>query len=442
MTPSAFISLPLSTSSSFAARDAATTAPSIAAKCSPFVSRNRAGHARRNPHPPAALRMLNGAVDDAPLSGEEKDGERQVIRIAIPSKGGILEDTKQLLAEVGINVQIKNPRQYVASLKGLEAEVWLQRPADIVRKVRHGHIDLGFTGYDLVAEHGGKENSIVSVHERLAYGECRLSVGVPMEWTNVSCMTDLRDLSASQVLRIATKYKNETARFMSKFDITNYEIVNMDGALEASTQMGTADCIIDIVSSGITLRENLLKEIDDGTLLNSSIQLIGNRRKLQTDVKLRKLTKEILERIEAHLLGKDNFNIIANIRGSSMVDVSRRLATYDNLRGVDGPTISPVVPSADSNDGMYAISIVVPKDRLYSAIQQLRNVGGSGVTVMPVSFIFPQTCLRWETLMKSLGIKDDVEDEVQQHVKGRDHGTIISSPAQENGSTVTSSSIS
>lgn len=342
-------------------------------------------------------------------NGLSSSSHRKVIRIAIPSKGGILDDTKQLLADVGINIQIKNPRQYVASMKGLDAEVWLQRPADIVRKVRDGDIDLGFTGYDLVAEYGGCTNAIVSIHERLAYGECKLAVGIPMGWNDCNSMVDVRKRAELHGLRIATKYKNETNRFMKEYGIENYGIVNMDGALEASTQMGTADVIVDIVSSGTTLRENLLKEIDDGTLLQSSMQLIGNREKLCENSafgdRLRDLTKEVLERIEAHLLGKNNFNIIANIRGSSMVDVSRRLATYDNLRGVDGPTISPVVPSADSDDGMYAISIVVPKDRLYSAIQQLRNVGGSGVTVMPVSFIFPQKCMRWETLTKSLDIK-------------------------------------
>lgn len=332
--------------------------------------------------------------------------ERDFIRVAIPSKGTILDDTKDLLSHVGVNVQIRNPRQYVATMRGVDAEVWLQRPADIVRKVRDGDVDLGFTGYDLVAEYGGRKSQIVSVHERLAYGECRLAVGIPMAWSDVTNVSELAIRSQHQSLRIATKYNNETARFLAQHGISNYRIITMDGALEASTQMGTADCIVDLVSSGVTLRENLLKEIDDGTLLNSSMQLIGNRQRLAEQSpfgdKLRRVTHELLERIEAYLLGKNNYNIIANIRGSSMVDISRRLASQKNLRGVDGPTISPVVPSADSDEGMYAISIVVPKDGLYSAIQQLRSVGGSGVTVLPVSFIFPQTSSRWDTLIRTL----------------------------------------
>lgn len=338
--------------------------------------------------------------------------KRSVIRIAIPSKGNILNDTKDLLANVGIDVQIQNPRQYVATLKGLDVEVWLQRPTDIVRKVRDSDVDLGIVGYDLVAEHGGDEGNVISVHERLGYGDCRLAVGIPMAWPECEDMAALRERSLHSELRVATKYRVQTNKFMAAHDISNFRLIKMEGALEASTQMGTADIIVDLVSSGTTLRENLLKEITGGTLLDSSMQFIANRDHLLEDSefgeRLRNMTKEILERIEGYLLGKLNYNIIANVRGSSMVDVSRRLATQGNLRGVDGPTISPVVPSSDLDEGMYAISIVVPKPQLYEAIQQLRGVGGSGVTVLPVSFIFPQQCKRWENLMQSLGITAQV----------------------------------
>lgn len=338
---------------------------------------------------------------------------RKVIRLAIPSKGEILADTKSLLSAVGIDVTLHNPRQYVASLKGMDVEVWLQRPGDIVRKVRNGDVDLGIVGYDLVAEYGGKSSQVLAVHDRLGFGECRLAIGVPTDWRDCKDMNDFRRRSAGSTLRIATKYSNEARRFLEAHGVENYSVIPMDGALEASTQMGTADCIIDLVSSGVTLRENMLKEIVGGTLLNSSMQLVGNREHLSEQSnfgdRLRRVTKELLERTEAHLMGMNHYNIIANIRGSSMVDVSRRLATQKNLRGVDGPTVSPVVPPADSDEGMYAISIVLPKEKLYSAIQQLRSVGGSGVTVLPVSFIFPQECRRWNTLLKSIDITSVVE---------------------------------
>lgn len=332
------------------------------------------------------------------------------IRIAVPSKGDMHKLTRMLLDDVGLSVILENPRQYEASVQGLDVQVWLQRPVDIVRKVASGDVDLGFVGTDLVAEYGGGGDEIIAVHDNLEFGQCRLSVGVPTSW-GVDNMDDLRKKSQGGPLRVATKFKNETGRFFKEHNISNYEIVYMDGALEASTSMGTADCIVDLVSSGTTLRENLLKEISGGTVLSSSMQLVGSRKHLgemsEFGERLRTLTRELLERIDAHLLGRNTYNIIANIRGSSMVDVSRKLSSQTDLQGVDGPTVSPVVPPADSDEGMYAISIVLPKEKLYSAVRQLRRVGGSGVTVLPVKFVFPGECVRWKELIRDLGVEQD-----------------------------------
>lgn len=331
---------------------------------------------------------------------------RRKMRVAMPSKGSMFEETKQLLREIGADVIIHNPRQYVAGLNGMDAELWLQRPPDIVRKVRDGDVDLGFVGHDLVAEYGNGSDEIVIVHDSLGFGACRLSIGIPMSWDGVRSMSDMRKLSEGHTMRIATKFLNLTQAFMDRHGITNYRIINMDGALEAATQMGTADFIVDLVSSGVTLRENLLREIDDGIILESTMQLVGNRALLSEDSeygeRLRSLTRELLERTEAHLLGRDNYNIIANIRGSSMVDVSRKLGGQTDLRGVDGPTISHVVPPADFDSGMYAISIVLPKSKVYSAVQQLRKVGGSGVTVLPVTYIFEEESARWKQLSEQI----------------------------------------
>jgi ATP phosphoribosyltransferase len=340
------------------------------------------------------------------------------IRVAIPSKGDMFEETKDLLSEIGAEVIIHNPRQYVAGLNGMDAELWLQRPPDIVRKVREGDVDLGFVGGDLVAEYGGDSEEVIVVHDELGYGSCRLAVGIPMSWDAVKCMAELKTMSSGRALRVATKFPKMSKSFMDRHGIEHYRVVNMDGALEAATQMGTADFIVDLVSSGVTLRENLLKEVRDGTILDSSMQLVGNRAHLSEDTafgeRLRTLTRELLERTEAHLLGRNMYNVIANIRGSSMVDVGRKLGGQTDLRGVDGPTISPVVPPADYDSGMYAISIVLPKSKIYSAVQQLRKVGGSGVTVLPVTYIFEEDSARWQALVEELGVSSTKVEALQQ----------------------------
>uniref|UniRef100_A0A7S1TD67 ATP phosphoribosyltransferase n=1 Tax=Compsopogon caeruleus TaxID=31354 RepID=A0A7S1TD67_9RHOD len=231
-----------------------------------------------------------------------------------------------------------------------------------------------------------------------------------MSWNNVSSIQELAAEVAQMVdrpLRVATKFHTVATKFLGDYGISNYALVNMEGALEASTQMGTADCIIDLISSGTTLRENLLKEIEGGTILESTMQLIGNRSALRHDSSdgafLRGVTQELLERIEAHTLGRDRYNLIANIRGTSPGEVARRLGVSTSLRGVDGPTISAVIPPRGENSGMYAIGIIVPKSDLYHAVQELRQIGGSGVCVLPVTFVFERSSLRWDRLMASLG---------------------------------------
>lgn len=343
---------------------------------------------------------------------------RDKIRVAVPSKGGILDDTKALLQEIGADVRLSNPRQYTAVLKGFpDVEVWLQRPVDIARKVGLGTVELGFTGYDLVAEYGGENGEIIPVHANLGYGDCRLGVGVPIKWNKVSSMEELAKLvsETNSPLRVATKYSNQSKHFFKMAGIENYELVYMDGALEASTQMGTADCIVDLISSGVTLRENLLKEVSGGTILQSTMQLVANRKALAAQnphgKRLRIFAKELLERIEAHIIGTKQCNLIANVEGSSPGDVARRLGAGTDLRGLDGPTISTVIPPRGSDSGMYAIGIIVPKERLYTAVEQLRRIGGSGVCVLPVTYVFEKTSRRWKTFIEDLGVQDDTEKE-------------------------------
>lgn len=360
--------------------------------------------------PPSSSPPSSGAADGrSPLSARTP---RSTIRVAIPSKGGMSSATTRLLEDVGMAVQLLNPRQYVASLRNAPGvEVWLQRPPDIVRKVRDGDVDLGFVGYDLVAEHGGSDGRVVAAHEDLGYGGCRLAIGVPMAWPHVSSVADLAavvNAPGAAALRVATKFPVRTRAFFAAAGMDNYELVKMDGALEASTQMGTADVIVDLVSSGVTLRENLLKEINGGTLVTSAFQLVGNRASLSapgpTGDALRGLCRELVERIDAHLMGQQQCNVIANIRGSSMNDVARRLGAQTDLCGMDGPTINSVVPPRGTETGMYAIGLVVPKDSVYRAIQQLRSVGGSGVCVLPVTYVFEQESKRWHALLQQLGV--------------------------------------
>ncbi|KAA8493042.1 ATP phosphoribosyltransferase, chloroplastic [Porphyridium purpureum] len=339
-------------------------------------------------------------------NGSVREGRKEgIMRLAIPSKGGMADETKALLKAVGMDLVISNPRQYIAKLRDVEnLEVWLQRPSDIARKVANGDVDLGITGHDLIAEYAGMSQEIVTVHEDLGFGACHLGIGVPMGWSHINTIDELfaEYANAPEPLRIATKFSNLGERFFAEKGFSNYRFVYMDGALEASTQMGTADIILDLVSSGVTLRENLLKEISGGMVLQSTMQLVANRTELQKSKPLLGVARELLERIEAHILGADQYNLIANIRGASPGEVARKLAKGTVLRGMDGPTISMVIPPQGMDEGMYAIALVIPKRLLYRAVQELRSIGGSGVCVLPVTYVFEAESKRWNQVERAL----------------------------------------
>eukprot|EP00871_Galdieria_phlegrea_P005847 jgi/Galph1/74/GphlegSOOS_G4793.1 len=337
---------------------------------------------------------------------------RSTIRIAIPSKGDIGNDTRNLLKDSGLEIHLHNPRQYWATVKDYpQVEVWLQRPADIVRRVQEGQVDVGFVGYDVLKEYEDSEDSTILLHEGLGYGACRLGVGVPMGWSDVNSMEELAKFSAEKEtpLLITTKYPKTVGKFLQAKGVTNYRLLHMDGALEAATQMGCSDLIIDLISSGVTLRENLLKEIEEGTVLESDTIMIASPVTLslqeESGKRVRAFTRELLERVESHLNAKEHFSIIANIRGSSPGDVARKIGSQVDLRGMDGPTVSPVIPPRGFDTGMYAIGVVVRKNRLYRAIEQLRSIGGSGVCVLPVSYVFERNSARWERVVKKLGLE-------------------------------------
>ncbi len=329
------------------------------------------------------------------------------IRLALPSKGRMEEETRDFLDACGLVVNKVNPRQYIAQIDDIpNLEIWFQRSADVVRKVRDGDVDLGIVGYDMVMEYQGHEDNVVVIHEALGYGKCHLSVAVPEDWRDINAMSDLVALAgsrqASRPLRVVTKYERQTTAFLDRHNLRPYRILHADGALEAAPQMGSADFIIDLVSSGVTLRENRLKQIEGGQLLQSQSVFIGNRAALTQRPEVLVVARQMLERIEAHLRASEHQTIIANVRGESAQDVAQKVFNQPDLGGLQGPTISPVYLRQSENTDWYAITIVVRKDRLHQSIEQLRGIGGSGVLVLPVTYIFEEEPSRWRNLLKNL----------------------------------------
>jgi ATP phosphoribosyltransferase len=332
---------------------------------------------------------------------------RTAIRLALPSKGRMEEETLGLLRDCGLTVNKVNPRQYIATISEIpQLEVWFQRTADVVRKVRDGDTDLGIVGFDKIAEYRGVTGDIVIIHEALGYSHCRLSVAVPEDWIDVASMNDLarraRRYDAARPLRVVSKYPRQAAGFLEKYGVTPNRILHADGALEAAPQMGTADFIVDLVSSGVTLRENRLKELEDGILLQSQAMFIGNRTALVSRPEILDVARDLLERFEAHLRAANQYMVVANMRGRSAEEVAQKIFGQPDLGGLQGPTISPVFLREDTDTPWFAINVVVPRSKLHQSISEIRNIGGSGVLVLPITYIFEEEPPRWQTLLDNL----------------------------------------
>jgi ATP phosphoribosyltransferase len=325
------------------------------------------------------------------------------------------EETLELLDDCQLTVRKVNPRQYVADIDQLEhVEVWFQRASDVVRKIKSGDVDIGIVGYDMVQEYGEGDDDLVIVHDALGFGGCHLAVAVPNygEFGNVSSLEELAAMpqwTEENPLRVVTGYTYLGQKFLTEKGFKHFTILTADGALEAAPAMGTADVILDLVSSGTTLRENNLRELAGGKVLASEGVLVANRRSLLEREGVIQAIKDILERLEAHLRAADKFSVVANVRAESEEDVAVKIHQHTDFPGLQGPTISPVY-TYDSASGkachnFYAITIIVPKPRLYDAVQQLRAIGGSGVLVSPLVYIFDEEPPRWRRLLKELGLE-------------------------------------
>ena len=209
------------------------------------------------------------------------------ITIALPSKGRMKDDAVASLAKAGIEVlPTADARSYKTRVKGRDdVEVAFLSASEIARELAQGSVDLGVTGEDLVREAAGDWSAKMAIEARLGFGRADVVVAVPEVWFDVSTMADLDEIAADfrqrhgRRLRIATKYWRLTQQFFSqKHGIQVYRIVESLGATEGAPAAGQADVIVDITSTGSTLKANRLKILDDGVILESEACLVSSKK--------------------------------------------------------------------------------------------------------------------------------------------------------------------
>jgi len=313
------------------------------------------------------------------------------VRIALPSKGLLAEGSKKLLADVGLKIYNPNPRQYIAQIPSLPGvEVIFQRPGDIVISVRDGSVDFGITGRDIYLEKKDSNGKILELHSQLGFGKCSLYVILPESYDQLNDLSDLTKLQADlgRPLKVGTKFPKLTNDFFKSNTDLEFVVIQAEGALEIAPTVGYADLIVDLVSTGTTLRDNRLKMLVGGQIVEAEACLITNKARLKSSPETLDIATQLLELVGAHLRARDNLAIFANVRGESPEQIAAAILEKETIRGLQGPTISRIINREDKS--WYAVHLVVRKSELSRAIREIRQVGGSGVVVSPVNYIFEE----------------------------------------------------
>jgi ATP phosphoribosyltransferase len=320
----------------------------------------------------------------------------------------MFEPTQRFLQRCGMGINRPSPRRYTASVPSVQGlEVIFQRTADITSKVEDGNADLGMVGRDRFQESRIEGGDTILIIPELGFGGCELVVATPDAWMDVDSMADLADLAvefreSGRELRVATKYPRLVSRFFFSHGVNYFYIASVTGTLEASVAMGYADLIVDITASGVTLRENRLKRLEDGTVLASEGALIGNKKLLRENPERLEGAREIIERIEAHQNAGRFQRIAANIEGDSEEAVAAKVLDRPECAGLQGPTIARVF----TPDGRkwYSVTVFVDKVSLTSLVDFFRAIGGTSVTVSEASYVFGQESTSYARLLAELGL--------------------------------------
>ncbi len=225
--------------------------------------------------------------------------------IAVPSKGRLKDKALEIFASAGLPIEEPaDTRSYQTKVAGRDdIEIAFLSASEIARELAAGSVHLGITGEDLARETIHDTDSIVEFDLKLGFGHADVVVAVPDAWIDVDEMADLDDVAADfrtrygRRLRIARKYWRLTQNWFGQHGIGVYRIVESLGATEGAPAAGSADAIVDITSTGSTIRANNLKVLDDGVTLHSQANLIASRQAPWSD-QLQALRREILSKLE------------------------------------------------------------------------------------------------------------------------------------------------
>ena len=287
-----------------------------------------------------------------------------MLRIALPNKGRLSQDARELFTDAGLEIRSAGPRALTASLGG-EFQALFVRAQDIPEFVADGAADAGVTGLDLIRESGRQLEELAD----LEFGRCRLVVAARED----SGITGLDAIAAGT--RVATVFPRITKRFFEERSQA-VEIVPVSGAAEIAPHIGIADVIVDLVSTGSTLRVNGLTEI--ATVLESTSRLISTPA-ARADASRARALDELVGALASVLAARGKRYVMANVPRSRLEEVKRVVP------GLNGPTVIDIL-----NGGEHvAVHSVVAAATIYRTIADLKALGAQGILVTRIERLMP-----------------------------------------------------
>jgi ATP phosphoribosyltransferase len=277
------------------------------------------------------------------------------IRIAIQKSGRLNEESLQILKDCGISID-NGKDQLKASSRNFPMEVFYLRNGDIPQYLRDGVVDIAIIGENVLVEKG--EDIIIA--EKLGFSKCKVSLAVPKSVKYNS----VKDFEGK---RIATSYPNTVLNYLKEKGV-KADLHIISGSVEIAPNIGLADAICDIVSSGSTLFKNNLKEVE---------VMLTSEAVLAVSPKITEERKELLEKLQFRIQS------VLRARGSKYVLLNAPNAKLDGilklLPGMRSPTVLPL-----ADEGWSSVHTVINKDKFWEVIDELKKAGAEGILVCPI----------------------------------------------------------
>lgn len=287
------------------------------------------------------------------------------MRIALPNKGRLADEARERFTDAGLDVRVRGDRALSASLGDMFEGIFV-RAEDVPEFVADGAAELGVTGWDLICESNREVEPLLD----LEFGRCRLVVAVKDE----SGIRRIADVPAGA--RVATAFPRTTASYFADARVS-VDIVPVSGAAEIAPHLGIADIIVDLVSTGSTLRVNGLRELC--TVCESSARLIARRGFASSGSDDASAACGLVAALESVIRAKGQRYLMANVPRALLGDIRRVLP------GLNGPTVTGILEADDH----VAVHAVVKADQVYRTIGELRALGASGILVTRIERLVP-----------------------------------------------------